>query len=131
MVTIGDVDISKALVDLGSTIDLILLFVVRRLGKFDIIETKMTLQLADKSTTRPYRVAQDVLVKVDKFFFSIGFVVINMDEDDDAPLILGRPFMNTARMMIDIEDGLMKVYVQYKVECFNLFEAMNHSNDKI
>ena len=69
----------------------------------------MTLQLADKSITRPYDVAQDVLVKMDNVFFPADFVVIDMEEDRDAPLILGRPFMKTARMMIDIDDGLMKV----------------------
>ncbi|MCI86580.1 hypothetical protein A2U01_0107861, partial [Trifolium medium] len=49
--------------------------------------------------------AEDVLVKVDKFMFPIDFVVMDIEEDDDVPLILGRPFMKTARMMIDIDDG--------------------------
>jgi hypothetical protein len=90
----------------------------------------MTLQLADKSTTRPHGVAEDVLVKVDKFLFPIDFVVIEMEEDEDAPLILGRPFMKTARMAIDMDDGLMKVRVQDEEVCFNLFEAMKYKNDK-
>ncbi|KAI5394242.1 hypothetical protein KIW84_061078 [Lathyrus oleraceus] len=90
----------------------------------------MTLQLADKSTTHPHGVAQDVLVKVDKFFFPVDFIVIDMEEDDDAPLILGRPFMKTARMMIDVDDGLMKVRVQNEEVTFDLFEAMKHSKDR-
>lgn len=90
----------------------------------------MTLQLADRSITRLHGVTEDVLVKVDKFLFPTDFVVIDMEEDDDAPLILGRPFMKTARMMIDIDDGLMKVRVQDEEVCFNLFEAMKHSKDK-
>ena len=53
-----------------------------------------------------------------------------MEEYDDAPLILDRPFMKTARMMIDMDDGLMKVRVQDEEVCFNLFEAMKHSKDK-
>ncbi|KAI5386096.1 hypothetical protein KIW84_072607 [Lathyrus oleraceus] len=95
-----------------------------------IKSTRMTLQLADKSTTSPYGVAQDMLVKVDKFLFPVDFVIVEMDENRDVPLILGRPFMKTARMMIDIDDGLMKVRVQDEEVTFNIFEAMKHSNDK-
>ncbi|MCI88600.1 hypothetical protein A2U01_0109887, partial [Trifolium medium] len=43
---------------------------------------------------------------VDKFMFPIDFVVMDIEEDDDVPLILGRPFMKTSRMMIDIDDGI-------------------------
>ncbi|XP_058755880.1 uncharacterized protein LOC131629099 [Vicia villosa] len=90
----------------------------------------MTLQLADKSTTLPYGIAQDMLVKVDKFLFPVDFVVIDMEEDKDSPIILGRPFMKTARMMIDIDDGIMKLRVQDEEVCFNLFDAMKQPKDK-
>ncbi|MCI53413.1 hypothetical protein A2U01_0074659, partial [Trifolium medium] len=56
--------------------------------------------------------AEDVLVKVEKFMFPIDFVVMDIEDGDDVPLILGRPFMKAARMMIDIDDGVMKVRVQ-------------------
>ncbi|XP_058784710.1 uncharacterized protein LOC131659552 [Vicia villosa] len=49
-----------------------------------------------------------------------------MEEDPDIPLILGRPFMKTARMMIDIDDGLMKLRYQDEELCLNLFEAIKH-----
>jgi hypothetical protein len=62
--------------------------------------------------------------------FPIDFVVMDIKEDDDVPLILGRGFMKTARMMIDIDDGIMKVRVQDEEVSFNLWEAMKHSNDK-
>lgn len=94
---------------MGSSINLIPLSVVQRLGNIKEKPTKMTLKLAEKSTTRPYGVAEDVLVKVDTFLFPINFVVIDMEEDDDALLILDRPFMKTTRMIINIDDGLMKV----------------------
>lgn len=129
-VTIGIVYIGKAFIDLGSNINLILLSVVQRLSNIEMKLTNMTLQLDDKSITRPHGVAEDFLVKVDKFLFPIDFFVINMEKDDNAPLILGRPFMKTTRMVIDIDDGLMKVRVQDEEVCFNLFEAMKHSQDK-
>lgn len=111
-VTIGNVNVGKALIDLGSSINLIPFSVIRRISDLDIKNTRMTLQLANKSFTRPSGISEDVMVKVDKFLFPIDFVVMNIEEDNDVPLILGRPFMKTARMMIDIDDNLMKVRVQ-------------------
>ena len=58
--------------------------------------TRMTLQLADKSVARPMGIAEDVFVKVDKFVFPVDFVVMDIEEDDDVPLILGRTFMLAA-----------------------------------
>ncbi|MCI66521.1 hypothetical protein A2U01_0087779, partial [Trifolium medium] len=54
---------------------------------------------------------------------------MDIEEDDDVPLILCRPFMKWARMMIDIDDGVMKVRVQDKEVSFNLWEAMKHPKD--
>ncbi|XP_058733424.1 uncharacterized protein LOC131605042 [Vicia villosa] len=103
-VTIGYVNVGKALIDLGSSINLIPLSVIKRIGDLDMKNTRMTLQLAYKSVTKPSGIAEDVLVNIDKFLFPIDFVVMDIEEDDDVPLILGCPFMKTARMMIDIED---------------------------
>ncbi|GJV69547.1 reverse transcriptase domain-containing protein [Tanacetum coccineum] len=62
----------------------------------------MTLELADRSVTRPIGVAEDVFVKVGKFHFLADFVVIDYDADPRVPLILGRPFLRTARALIDV-----------------------------
>jgi len=64
--------------------------------------THMTLQLADRSITKPYGVIEDVLVKVKHLIFPTDFVVIDIEEDADIPLILGRPFMSTASCMVDM-----------------------------
>lgn len=127
LVTIGNVYIGKWLIDLGYSISLIFFSVVKRLGNIELKSTRMTLQLSNKSTTHPHGVAKDVL---DKFLFHIDLVLINMEEDDDATLVLVRPFMKTARMMIDIDNGLMKVRVQDEEVCFNLFEAMKLAKDE-
>ncbi|XP_058746016.1 uncharacterized protein LOC131618877 [Vicia villosa] len=71
------------LIDLGSSINLIPLSIVKKLGNIVMKPTKMTLQLADKSITSPYGVVQDLLVKVDKFFFPVDFVVVDMEEDHE------------------------------------------------
>lgn len=96
-------------IDLGSSINLIPLSVIRQISDLDMKNTKMILQLSDKSITRPSGIAEDVLVKVDKFLFPIDFTVMDIEDDNDVPLILGRPYMKIARMVIDVYDGLMKV----------------------
>ena len=53
--------------------------------------------------------AEDVLVKVDKFIFPVDFVVMDIEEDIEVPLILGRPFMKTAKVIIDVDNGKLKV----------------------
>jgi len=52
---------------------------------------------------------EDILVNAGKFIFLVGFVVIDMEEDEDVPLILGRPFMKIAKVIIDVHDGKMKM----------------------
>jgi len=52
-----------------------------------------------------------MIVKVDKFLFPVDFVVMDMEEDAKVPLILGRPFMKTAKIIIDADKGKLKVCV--------------------
>lgn len=129
-ITIGNINVGKALIDLGSSINRIPLSIIRRVSDLDMKNTRMTLQLADKYVTKPSDIAEDMLVKVDKFLFPIDFVVMDIEEDNDVRLILGRPFIKTLRMLIDIDDGLMKVHVQDEEVTFSLFDAMKHSKDK-
>jgi len=87
--------VGKALIDLGASINLMPLSMCRRLGELEIMPTKMTLQLADLSITRPYEVIEDVLVRVKHFIFPADFVVMDICEDTDIHVILERPFMLT------------------------------------
>lgn len=57
----------------------------------------MTLQFADHSVKIPYGIVVDVLVKIDKFVFPINFLILEMPNDEEIPLILGRPFLETGR----------------------------------
>jgi len=62
--------------------------------------------------------------------FPIDFVVMDIEEDTEVPLILGRPFMKTAKVMIDVDDGKQKVRVQDDEVNFNVLEAMQHPTTK-
>nr|GEW69225.1 reverse transcriptase domain-containing protein [Tanacetum cinerariifolium] len=90
-----------ALADLGASINLIPLFVWKKLSLPKLTPTRMTLELANQSVAYPVGVAKDVFVKVAKFHFLTDFVVVNYDIDPRVPLILGRPFLRTARALTD------------------------------
>ena len=73
--------------------------------------TNMSLQLADHSIKNPYSVIEDVLVKVDKFIFPVDFVILDFEADKTCPLILGRPFLNTGKALIDVHEGKLTLRV--------------------
>ena len=128
--TIGRLDVGKALLELGASINLMPLSILQRIGDLEIKPTRMSLQLANRSVKYPHGVVEDVLVRVDKFMFPTDFVIMDMEEDAEVPLILGRPFMNTAKVLIDVNGGKLTVRVQEEEIQFNIFEAMHHPNDK-
>ncbi|XP_022632086.1 uncharacterized protein LOC111240745 [Vigna radiata var. radiata] len=127
--TIGELEVGKALIDLGANINLMALSMFKRIRGLELKPTRMTLQLVDKSLKYPYGVAEDVIVKVDKFLFLVDFVIMEMEENGDAPLILGRPFMKTTSIVIDVENGKLKVRVQDEEVNFDVFQAMSHRKD--
>nr|GEY63478.1 DNA-directed DNA polymerase [Tanacetum cinerariifolium] len=91
-----------ALADLGASINLMPISVWKKLSLLELIPTHMTLELSNRSVTYPVGVAEDVFVKVGKFYFLGKFVVVDYDVDPRVPLILGRPFLKTARALIDV-----------------------------
>jgi len=90
----------------------------------------MTLQLADRSIKYPHGIVEVLLVKVDKFLFPIDFVVMDIEENVEVPLILGRSFMKTTKVIIDVDKGRLKVCIQDEEVSFNVFEEMKYSNDQ-
>ncbi|GJY38134.1 reverse transcriptase domain-containing protein [Tanacetum coccineum] len=91
-----------ALADLGASINLMPLSIWRKLLLPELTPTQMILEFADRSTTRPTGIAEDVFVRVGKFHFLADFVVVDYVVDPRVPLILGRPFLRTARALIDV-----------------------------
>ncbi|GJT13604.1 reverse transcriptase domain-containing protein [Tanacetum coccineum] len=97
-----ELDECLALADLGASINLMPLSVWKQLSLPELTSTRMTLELADRSVAHPKGVAEDIFVKVGKFYFLADFVVVDYDVDPRVPLILGRPFLRTARALIDV-----------------------------
>ncbi|GKA18335.1 reverse transcriptase domain-containing protein [Tanacetum coccineum] len=91
-----------ALADLGASINLMPLSIWKKLSLPELTPTQMILELADRSTTSPSGIAEDVFVKVGKFHFPADFVVVDYVVDPRVPLILGRPFLRMACALIDV-----------------------------
>lgn len=63
-------------------------------------------QLADKSLVRPNGVVEDVLIKVDKFVLLVDFVILDIKEDGEVPILLGKPFLATGDVTIGVKDKM-------------------------
>ncbi|KAK5819402.1 hypothetical protein PVK06_024401 [Gossypium arboreum] len=127
---IGSLNVEKALADLGASINLTPYKMFKQLGLGEPKPTRMSIQLADRSIKYPRGIIKDVLVKVDKFIFPIDFVVLDMDEDVEVPLILGRPFLATARAVIDVGDGKLVLRVGDEEIIFKIYDAMRFSREQ-
>ncbi|XP_047158324.1 uncharacterized protein LOC124828970, partial [Vigna umbellata] len=128
--TVGNISVGRELIDLGASINLMSLSMFKKIEGLELKPTQMTLQLTNRSLKYPYGVAEDVLVKVDKFLFLVDFVIMEMEEDVNVPLILRRPFMKTSRVLIDVENDKLKVRVQDEEVNFDVFEVMSHTKDE-
>nr|GEY62213.1 hypothetical protein [Tanacetum cinerariifolium] len=91
-----------ALADLGANINLMLLYVWKKLMLLKLVPTRMTLELANRSISYPTSIAEDVFVQVGKFTFPADFFVVDYDVDPRVPLILGRLILRTARALVDV-----------------------------
>nr|GEU58014.1 reverse transcriptase domain-containing protein [Tanacetum cinerariifolium] len=100
-----------------------------KLGDPELTPTRMTLELADMSITRPKGVAEDVVVKVEKFYFPIDFVVVDFEADPRVPLILGRPFLRTGHALIDLYGEEITLRVNDESVTFNLDQVMRYSDN--
>nr|GEZ26083.1 reverse transcriptase domain-containing protein [Tanacetum cinerariifolium] len=117
----------EKLVDLGASINLMPYSVWKKLSLPELTPTCMTLELADRSISRPVRVAEDVYVKVGSFHFPADFVVVDFDADPRVPLILGRSFLKTGRALIDVFEGELTLRVGKEAITFNLDQTSQYS----
>nr|GEY90243.1 reverse transcriptase domain-containing protein [Tanacetum cinerariifolium] len=116
-----------AMVDLGASINLMPLSVWNKLSLLDLSPMCMTLELVDRSISRPVGVAEDVFVKVGTFHFPADFVVVDFDADPRVPLILGRSFLKTGRALIDVFEGELTLRVCKEAITFNLDQTSRYS----
>ncbi|KAK5844655.1 hypothetical protein PVK06_000795 [Gossypium arboreum] len=108
---IGSLDVYNALADLGASINVIPYKMFKQIGLGKPKQTRMSIQLADKTIRFPRGIIENMLVKIDKFIFPVDFIVLDIEEDSNTHLILGRPFLATAKTIVDIGTGELTLRV--------------------
>nr|GEV86157.1 reverse transcriptase domain-containing protein [Tanacetum cinerariifolium] len=116
-----------ALANLGASINLMPLLVWSKISLPELSPTCMTLELVDRSISRPVGVAEDVFGKVGTFHFSADIVVIDFDADPRVPLILERSFLKTERALINVYEGELTLRVGKEAVTFNLDQTSRYS----
>ncbi|XP_057747039.1 uncharacterized protein LOC130966268 [Arachis stenosperma] len=121
--TIRTITFEKVLCDICSNKNLMHLSVMKKLGIQEAQETRITLQMADKSLRQEYGLAENVLVKVGELFIPADFVILlDMEEEIDVSIILGMPFLTTGRALIDVEKGEMVLRLHEDWMIFKIFK---------
>ena len=126
--TIGNFEFTKALCDSRASIDLMPLLVVKKLSLGELTPIAMTLQMADKTMEHPEGVLENVLIKVGKFIFPMDFVVMDMEEDTQVPLLLGRPFLAIRAALIDVKKRELTLIVGDEAVHFKLNISLKRSD---
>ena len=143
-VNIGGNCIDKSLLDLGASVNLMPYSVYMQLGLGELTPTNITLSLADRSVKIPKGIVEDVLLKIDKFYYPVDFVVLDIEpssnEPNHIPIILGIPFLATANAIINCRNGIMQLTfgnMTLELNIFhlndnpNLLEIENHITDEV
>ncbi|KAK8624402.1 hypothetical protein V6N13_065747 [Hibiscus sabdariffa] len=124
---IGKIGIKRAMCDLGASINMMPLFVYNTLSADPLKETRVTVQLADRSIIYPEGVLENVLVQVNKLIFPADFYVIDMKNDrtyNSPEILLGRPFLGTVNVKIEVRSGLLTLECDGGITKFNVYKAM-------
>ncbi|XP_014492196.1 uncharacterized protein LOC106754657 [Vigna radiata var. radiata] len=111
---IGNSKFDNAMLDLGASINVMPLSVFTSLSLGPLKTTGVVIQLANRSTVNPADVLEDVLVRVDKLIFPADFYILDMKDEEgvkSSTIILGRPFMMTARTKIDVHAGTLTMEI--------------------
>ncbi|XP_027357518.1 uncharacterized protein LOC113866919, partial [Abrus precatorius] len=127
---IGNNMIENAMLDLGASINVMPLSIFTSLSLGPLQPTGVVIQLANRSITNPAGIVEDVLVRVNDLIFPADFYILDMQEGESvkgaAPIILGRPFLKTARTKIDVHAGTLTMEFGDSIVRFNILDAMKH-----
>ncbi|KAL4341922.1 hypothetical protein GQ457_08G032040 [Hibiscus cannabinus] len=122
---------TKALCDPGASINLMPKSVFKKLGIEEAKPTTVMLQLADHSFVQPEGKIEDILVRIDKFIFPANFLILDYEADENAPIILVRPFLSTSRATIDFDKDEIVFKVdndQVKMKVFTTPRQLEHKD---
>ncbi|XP_022973352.1 uncharacterized protein LOC111471913 [Cucurbita maxima] len=126
LVSIGGKELGRALCDLGASINLMPLSIYKKLGIGEARPTTVTLQLADRLITYLEGKIEDILIQVDKFIFPTDFIILDYEADHDVQIILGRPFLNIGRTLVDVYKGTITSRMGDQKFEFNINDSMKY-----
>ncbi|CAN6723519.1 unnamed protein product [Malus baccata var. baccata] len=129
---IGNSRFESAMLDLGASTNVMPYSIYASMNLGALKNDGVIIQLADRSNAYPKGVLEDVLVQVNHLIFPADFYVLEMDESDHAPslpILLGRPFMKTARTKIDVYNGTLTMEFDGEVINFNLSDSMKYPSE--
>ena len=136
-VNIGGMCVEKALLNLGVSVNLLPYSVYKQLGLRGLKLTSITLSIADKSVKIPRGIIEDVLVQVDKFYYPVDFVVLDIDpvvtRTKYVPIILGIPFLATLNAIINCRNGVMQLTfgnMTLEINIFHLCKKHLHPEEE-
>ncbi|CAN6685808.1 unnamed protein product [Malus baccata var. baccata] len=129
---IGNTRFESAMLDLGASINVMPYSIYASMNLGALKNDGVIIQLADRSNAYPKGVLEDVLVQVNHLVFPADFYVLEMDESDHVPslpILLGRPFMKTARTKIDVYNGTLSMEFDGEVVNFNLSDSIKYPSE--
>nr|KAJ0195348.1 hypothetical protein LSAT_V11C700386330 [Lactuca sativa] len=129
---LGNLSVPQAMLDLGASINVLSYSLFKTIRVRPLKRIGVIIQLVDRSLVHPKGVLEDVLVQVNELIFPVDFYVLDTG-DDDSPnsgsILLGRPFLKTARTKIDVYDGTLSMEFGGEVINFNIYDAMHYPDD--
>ncbi|CAN6557527.1 unnamed protein product [Malus baccata var. baccata] len=129
---IGNTKFEHAMLDLGASINVMPYSIYASMNLGELKNDGVIIQLADRSNAYLKGVLEDVLVQVDNLIFPADFYVLEMEDSPNVtplPILLGRPFMKTARTKIDVFKGTLTMEFDGEIINFNISEAMKFPKD--
>jgi len=102
---IGSETIDKTMCNLGDNISLLPLSLFKRMGICELKPTEVALKLADRTNIHAVGFIEDIPIKVGGIYIPTDFIILDMDEDDQVPILLGRPFLATVGAIVDVKGG--------------------------
>ncbi|CAN6572579.1 unnamed protein product [Malus baccata var. baccata] len=129
---IGNTRFESAMLDLGASINVMPYSIYASMNLGELKNDEVIIQLADRSNAYPKGVLEDVLMHVNHLVFPTDFYVLEMEDSNHSsqlPILLGRPFMKTARTKIDVFKGTLTMEFDREVIDFNISDAMRYPHD--
>ncbi|KAL1559666.1 hypothetical protein AAHA92_09983 [Salvia divinorum] len=109
LISIGNNEITRAMCDLGVSINILPLSVYQALNGVKMVDAKVVIQLADCSCIRPEEIVENIIVKVHNFIYAANFYVIRTctNSAGSSRILLGRPFLKTAKTVNNVFEGTL------------------------